>query len=39
MEPVTRIEELAYQHWEGRRIAEETFFYDPGQLVPKLAQA
>jgi len=36
---VTRIEELAYQRWEGERIAEETFFYDPGQLVPKAAQA
>ena len=36
---VTRIEELAYQRWEGERIAEETFFYDPGQLVPKPAQA
>lgn len=32
---VTRIEELAYQRWEGERIAEETFFYDPGQLVPQ----
>ena len=36
---VTRIEELAYQRWEGERIAEETFFYDPAQLVPKAAQA
>ena len=32
---VTRIEELAYQRWEGERVAEETFFYDPAQLVPK----
>ncbi|HTS22530.1 MAG TPA: nuclear transport factor 2 family protein [Casimicrobiaceae bacterium] len=31
---VTRIEELASQRWEGERIAEETFFYDPVQLVP-----
>jgi SnoaL-like protein len=30
----TRMEELAYQRWEGERIAEETFFYDPAQLVP-----
>src|SRR4030095_9287479 len=30
----TRIEELAYQRWEGERIAEEQFFYDPVQLVP-----
>jgi hypothetical protein len=28
-----RIEELAYQRWEGERIAEEQFFYDPGQLA------
>jgi SnoaL-like protein len=27
----TRMEELAYQRWEGERIAEETFFYDPAQ--------
>ena len=32
---VTHMEELAYQRWEGERIAEETFFYDPAQLVPK----
>ena len=31
----TRIEELAYQRWEGERIAEETFFYDPAQLAPR----
>ena len=31
----TRLEELAYQRWDGERIAEEQFFYDPGQLVPK----
>ena len=29
----TRMEELAYQRWEGERIAEEQFFYDPGQLA------
>jgi hypothetical protein len=28
-----RIEELAYQRWEGERIAEEKFFYDPKQFV------
>jgi len=33
---VTRIEELAYQRWEGERIAEEQFFYDPAQRVPQL---
>ncbi|MFL6622179.1 MAG: nuclear transport factor 2 family protein [Sulfurifustaceae bacterium] len=32
---VTHMEELAYQRWEGERIAEETFFYDPAQLKPK----
>jgi hypothetical protein len=26
-----RMEEIAWQRWEGDRIAEETFFYDPGQ--------
>ncbi|WP_372660615.1 nuclear transport factor 2 family protein [Hydrogenophaga sp.] len=31
----TRIEELAYQRWEGERIAEETFFYDPAQALPR----
>ena len=29
---VTELEELAYQRWEGERIAEEQFFYDPAQL-------
>jgi hypothetical protein len=29
----TRMEELAYQRWEGERIAEEQFFYDPAQLT------
>ena len=31
---VTRMEELAWQRWDGERIAEETFFYDPAQLKP-----
>ena len=30
----TRMEEIAYQYWDGQRIAEETFFYDPAQRVP-----
>ncbi len=30
----SRIEELAYQRWEGERIAQETFFYDPAQMTP-----
>ena len=29
----TRMEELAYQRWEGERVAEERFFYDPAQLA------
>jgi len=32
---VTHMEELAYQRWDGERIAEETFFYDPAQRVPR----
>ena len=28
----TDMEELAYQRWDGERIAEEKFFYDPAQL-------
>lgn len=35
---VTQMEELAYQRWEGERIAEETFFYDPAQRVPTKPQ-
>ena len=27
-----RIEELAYQRWEGERIVQEQFFYDPKQF-------
>jgi len=34
-ESTTRMEELAWQRWEGERIAEEQFFYDPAQLAPK----
>jgi ketosteroid isomerase-like protein len=26
------LEELAWQRWEGEKIAEETFFYDPAQM-------
>lgn len=32
----TRMEELAYQRWEGERIAQEQFFYDPAQLAPQV---
>jgi len=28
----TRLEELAWQRWQGDRIAAEQFFYDPAQL-------
>jgi len=31
----THMEELAYQRWEGERMAEETFFYDPLQRTPQ----
>ena len=31
----TRIEELAWQRWEGEAIAEEKFFYHPRQLAPR----
>lgn len=31
----TDMEELAYQHWEGEKIKEEQFFYDPAQRMPK----
>jgi hypothetical protein len=27
-----RLEELAYQRWEGELIVHEQFFYDPAQL-------
>jgi len=28
------MEELALQRWEGDRIAQERFFYDPRQVRP-----
>jgi ketosteroid isomerase-like protein len=28
------IEEMAWQRWEGEKIMEETFFYDPKQMSP-----
>jgi ketosteroid isomerase-like protein len=37
--PPMRLEELALQRWEGDRIAEERFFYDPRQTrPPKVAE-
>ncbi|TAK45967.1 MAG: nuclear transport factor 2 family protein [Betaproteobacteria bacterium] len=31
----TRLDEIAWQRWEGDRIVEEKFFYDPRQLQPQ----
>jgi ketosteroid isomerase-like protein len=36
---ITHMEEMAYQRWEGERIAEETFFYDPAQRAPRRPEA
>lgn len=33
-----RLEELAYQRWEGERIVHEQFFYDPVQLTGSASQ-
>jgi RimJ/RimL family protein N-acetyltransferase len=30
------MDEIAYQRWDGDRIVEEQFFYDPRQLEPAL---
>jgi ketosteroid isomerase-like protein len=30
---VARIEELAQQRWDGNRMAQERFYYDPKQLA------
>ena len=29
----TRVEELAWQRWQGEQIAHEQFFYDPAQFT------
>jgi len=29
-----RMEELALQRWQGDRVAEERFFYDPASIQP-----
>ena len=34
----TGMEEVAWQRWEGQRIAQETFFYDPAQRRPERPQ-
>ena len=31
----THMEEMAWQRWEGERVVEEQFFYDPAQLTPR----
>jgi hypothetical protein len=31
----TRVEEVACQRWDGDRIVEETFFYDPAERTRK----
>jgi hypothetical protein len=33
---VRRMDELALQTWQGDRIVEEQFYYDPGQLAVTL---
>jgi SnoaL-like domain len=35
--PSTSLQEIAWQRWDGDRIAEETFFYDPGQMTTPAA--
>lgn len=30
-----RIEELAWKRWEGEKIVQEQFFYDPAQFAPQ----
>ncbi len=32
---ITEVEEIAHQRWEGERIINEKFFYDPKQMIPK----
>jgi hypothetical protein len=34
-----RMEELAYQRWDGEQIVQEQFFYDPAQLQAKQADS
>jgi hypothetical protein len=31
----SHMEELAYQRWDGERVQQETFFYDPAQLAKR----
>ena len=32
---VSEIEEVAHQVWDGERIQQEHFFYDPQQMIPR----
>jgi hypothetical protein len=32
---ITEMDELAYQRWAGEHVAEEQFFFDPAQRLPK----
>jgi hypothetical protein len=34
---VTTLEEIAWQRWQGEKVAEESFFYDPAQIAPRPA--
>jgi len=31
---VLTMDEIAWQRWDGDRIVEERFYYDPGQMKP-----
>ena len=33
----THMEEVAWQRWDGEKLVEETFFYDPAQRMPQPA--
>jgi hypothetical protein len=35
----TRMEEVAWQRWQGEQLVEETFFYDPAQRARRPASA
>jgi hypothetical protein len=35
---IADMEEIACQRWEGEQIAEETFFYDPAQRIPRVVK-
>lgn len=32
--PSLTMDEIAWQRWDGDRIVEERFYYDPGQMRP-----